>query len=179
MGVHHNLVLFLRMVLFMKRFWQKIPFGQRVQFGPAHVFGGHHYELVGIQVWTLFDGDIVCNDWGGSLQSLRWPRWAREDPRNLGVIDQRGRARRPGDPRHNRGSIVATGSPGAAQEKGGRWEGGVGRIEFHNMCEEHLPHDMLSSASVSLPLEKSFAACIEYWLWRVLDTYQPPNHLKI
>ena len=65
MGEHHNLVLFLKMVLFMKRFWQKIPFGQRVQFGPAHVFGGHHYELVGIQVWTLFDGDIVCNDWGG------------------------------------------------------------------------------------------------------------------
>ena len=139
MGVHHNLVLFLRMVLFMKRFWQKIPFGQRVQFWPAHVFGGHHYELVGIQVWTLFDGDIVCNDWGGSLQSLRWPRWAREDPRNLGVIDQRGRTRRPGDPQHNRSSIVATGSPGAAQEKGGGGRVGWEGLSF-TTCARNISH---------------------------------------
>ena len=68
--------------------------------------------------------------------------------------------RRAGDPpAHNRSSIVATASPGATQEKGrmggtgGEW-GRVGGIEFHNMCEEHLPHDMLSSASVSLALEK-------------------------
>ena len=77
--------------------------------------------------------------------------------------------RRAGDPpAHNRSPIVATASPGAAQEKGGGG-GEVGRIEFHNMCEEHLPHDMLSSASLSLPLEKSFAAAasIEYWQQKI------------
>ena len=88
------------------------------------------------------------------------------------VIDQRGERGRPGDPPvHNRSSIVATASPGAAQEKGGGGE--VGRIEFHNMCEEHLPHDMLSSASVSLPLEKSFAACIEYGLRKIRLMFLP------
>ena len=38
-----------------------------------------------------------------------------------------------------------------------RWRsmdgGEVGRIRFHNMCEEHLQHDMLSPASLSLLLE--------------------------
>ena len=31
--------------------------------------------------------------------------------------------------------------------------GEVGRIRFHNMCEEHLQHDMLSPASLSSLLE--------------------------
>ena len=31
--------------------------------------------------------------------------------------------------------------------------GEVARIRFHNMCEEHLQHDMLSPASLSLLLE--------------------------
>ena len=68
---------------------------------------------------------------------------------------------------------MATASPGAGQEKGGGG-GEVGGIEFHNMCEElllpreeHLPHDMLSSASLSLPLEKSFVASIEYWQQKI------------
>ena len=31
--------------------------------------------------------------------------------------------------------------------------GEVGRVRFHNMCEEHLQHDMLSPASLSSLLE--------------------------
>ena len=42
-----------------------------------------------------------------------------------------------------------------------RW-GEVGRVRFHNMCEEHLQHDMLSPASLSLLLESHLLLHIYY-----------------
>ena len=69
MGVHDNLVLFLKIL--DNRFFPDKGFNFGRVVYSIQQSGNHHYALLGIQLWTLFDGDIVCNDWGGSAQSLR------------------------------------------------------------------------------------------------------------